>query len=174
MTTPLLEKLQIIFFNQLTLSIPCLLEFMNTTVSLRFSSAEVIFDDEAFHVRLYPYEGAALDASFIRVGCTSLKWQVASAVQISNQLRTVLSAVVYLTFKYSKDPISLESNNNEGDYTQWCEIHSSFNNMKILHVPNGLVKDLSHSLQFEEGESPVELLPKLKKLEYATMDDVTA
>ena len=171
MTTPLLEKLQIIFFNQLTLSIPHLLEFMNTTVNLRFSSAEVIFDDEAFHVRLYPREGAALDASFIRVGCTSFEWQVASAVQISDQLRTVLSAVVCLTFKYGKDPILPESNNNEGDHTRWREILSSFNNVKTLRVPNGLVKDLSRSLEFDEGESPVELLPELKELEYATTDD---
>jgi hypothetical protein len=65
MTTPLLEKLQIIFFDQLTLSIPCLLEFINTTANLRFSSAEVIFNDKAFHIRLYPLEDAALDASFI-------------------------------------------------------------------------------------------------------------
>jgi hypothetical protein len=171
MTTPLLEKLQIIFFNQLTLSIPRLLEFMNTTVNLRFSSAEVIFDDEAFHVRLYPREGAALDASFIRVGCTSFEWQVASAVQISDQLRTVLSAVVCLTFKYGKDPISPESNNNEADHTRWREILGSFNNVKTLRVPNGLVKDLSRSLEFDEGESPVELLPELKELEYATTDD---
>ena len=171
MTTPLLEKLQIVFFNQLTLSIPRLLEFMNTTANLRFSSAEVIFDDEAFHIRLYPHEGAALDASFIRVGCTSFEWQVASAVQISDQLRTVLSAVVYLTFKCGKDPISLESNNNEGDHTRWREILSWFNNVKTLRVPNGLVKDLSRSLQFDEGESPVELLPELKELEYGTTDD---
>jgi hypothetical protein len=171
MTTPLLEKLQIIIFNQLTLSIPRLLELMNTTANLRFSSAEVIFDDKAFHVRLYPREGAVLDASFIRVSCTSFEWQVASAVQISDQLRTVLSVVVYLTFKYGKDPISPESNNNEGNHTRWRKILSSFNNVKTLRVPNGLVKDLSRSLQFGEGESPVELLPELKELEYATTDD---
>lgn len=94
MTTPLLEKLQVIFFNQLTVSIPCLLQFMNAAPNLKFSCAEVNFDDGFVHVRLYPREGAILNASFIRVGSTHLEWQLAVAAQIFDQLRAMLSAVV--------------------------------------------------------------------------------
>jgi hypothetical protein len=169
-TTPRLEKLQIIFFNQLTLSIPHVLRFMDTTANLKFCSAEVIFDDKAIHVKLYPRDGAALDASFIRVGCTDFEWQVASAAQLSFQLGTVLSTVVYLDFKYEKVDISQELN-NEANCTRWREILRSFSNVKTLRVPNGLIKDLSRSLQVVEGESPMELLPELKELKYATTDD---
>lgn len=35
-------------------------------------------------MRLYPREGAALDASFIRFGCPNFEWQVASVVQLLN------------------------------------------------------------------------------------------
>jgi len=172
-TSPRLEKLQIIFFNQLTLSIPHLLQFMNSAANLKFSNAEVIFDDKSIHMRLYPREGAALDASFIRVGCPNFEWQVASAAQLLDQLTAVLSAVVYLTFKYGRANISPESLNNEASCTRWREILGPFSNVKTLHVPNGLVKDLSRSLQLDEGEgeSPMELLPELKELEYTMTDD---
>jgi len=174
MTTPLLAKLQVIFFNQLALSIPCLLQFMNAAANLRFSSAEVIFDDGFMHVRLYPREGAVLelDASFIRVGCgTDLEWQLTVAAQVSDQLRAILSTVVYLTFKYGKDVLSLSSDNN-ADRTWWREILGSFSNVKTLRVPNALVKVLSHALQPDEGESSEDLLPELKELEYATTDEI--
>ena len=145
---------------------------MNATASLRFSNAEVIFDDKALQMRLYPREGAALDASFIRVGCKNFEWQIASAAQLSDQLGTVLSTVVYLTFKYGKANLSPELN-NEANLTRWHGIFGSFSNVKTLHVPNCLVKDLSRSLQLGEGESPMELLSELKELEYTTTDDIS-
>lgn len=173
MTTPLLEKLQVIFFNQLTISIPCLLQFMNAATNLKFTSAEVTFDDGFMNVRLYPREGAALNASFIRVGCLHLEWQLAVAVQISDQLREILSAAVYLTFKYEKDVSSLSSD-NETDLTRWREILGSFSNVKTLRVPNALVKVLSHALalQSDEGELSEDLLPELKELKYVMTDKV--
>jgi len=78
---------------------------------------------------------------------------------------------VYLTFKYGKDVLSLSSDNN-ADRTWWHEILGSFSNVKTLHVPNALVKVLSHTLQPDEGESSEDLLPELKELEYATTDEI--
>ena len=169
MTTPLLEKLQVIVFNQLTLSIPCLLHFMNAAANLKFTSAEVTFDD-FLNVRLYPPEGAALNASFIQVECPYLELQVAVAVQISDQLRAILSPVVYLTFKYRA--VSSLSGDGETERTQWREILRSFSNVKTLRVPNALVWDLSQALRSADGESPEDLLPELKELEYAMTDEV--
>ena len=39
--------------------------------------------------------------------------------------------------------------------------------MKTLQVANKLISQLSHSLQLEDGESPVELLPELKELSFS-------
>jgi len=38
--------------------------------------------------------------------------------------------------------------------------------VKTLRVANGLISQLSHSLQLEDEESPMGLLPKLKQLSY--------
>jgi len=56
----------------------------------------------------------------------------------------------------------------DANITQWCEVLRSFNNVKTLHVPNGLTKGLSGSLAVHDGlgESPMELLPELEELRY--------
>lgn len=45
-TTPRFERLDIRFFKQLTVYLPRLLQFMDTTNNLRFSAAELKFSDE--------------------------------------------------------------------------------------------------------------------------------
>jgi hypothetical protein len=39
--------------------------------------------------------------------------------------------------------------------------------VKTLRVDDGLTKGLSHSLQLEDGEAPLELLPELQELTYS-------
>ena len=43
LTTPVLEKLEIVFFNEYTFSVPRLLQFTETTENLRFDSGKIIF-----------------------------------------------------------------------------------------------------------------------------------
>ncbi|KAI0284492.1 hypothetical protein BC826DRAFT_156549 [Russula brevipes] len=52
MTTPLLEKLQIVFFNQLTFSIPSLLHFMATTDILGRGSGSMTRESSWEHIPL--------------------------------------------------------------------------------------------------------------------------
>jgi hypothetical protein len=56
---------------------------------------------------------------------------------------------------------------NEVDRNEWRRLLRPFRNVKTLWIDNGLVKDLSHSLQLEGGELPLELLPELQKLTYS-------
>ena len=42
----------------------------------------------------------------------------------------------------------------------------SFNNVKTLRVNGGLVKEFSRCLRLDDGEDPLELLPKLQELTY--------
>jgi len=63
---------------------------------------------------------------------------------------------------------------NEAERAQWRDLLRAFNNVKTLRVDSGLISQLSHSLQFEDGESPVEVLPELNGLSYcnfAEFDD---
>src|SRR6266446_358869 len=58
MTAPRLKKFQFNFFNQLTFSIPHLLQFLNTSENLRFDSARFLFEGELVYVEVYLREEA--------------------------------------------------------------------------------------------------------------------
>ena len=170
-TAPLLEKLQILFFNQLTFSVPYLLQFIRSAENLRFSAARFTFHEGGISTRVYPYEGAKMYALYVNVGCEQLDWQVASAAQILNTLRSVFSSVEHLALECEIHAQSSERY-DEVDHAQWRKLLGSFNDVKTLLVDAGLVRDLSHSLQLDDGEPlPVELLPELKEVLYPAMDD---
>jgi hypothetical protein len=59
---------------------------------------------------------------------------------------------------------------NEIDPTQWRGILRPFGNLTTLRVQNSLAGRLSRSLQADDGEPPVELLPNLKELGYSGDD----
>ncbi|KAH9965649.1 hypothetical protein BJV74DRAFT_799593 [Russula compacta] len=167
MTTPLLNKLQIAFVDQLTFSVLHLLEFLGTAKNLRFRSASVGFWDQGFDIEVYPYTGAKMYTLSIEVVCEPLDWQVASATQILNGLKTVFSVVEYLTLQYRRPSMPLElERQNEAEHTEWRELLRSFSNVKTLRVDIDLVTQLSRSLRIHDGESAMDLFPELKKLSY--------
>jgi len=165
MTAPLLAKLQVGFFNQLTFHLPHLLQFLNTAENLRFSSATVIFEDERFSAMMYPNKEARTYALCMMLDCRPLEWQVASAAEIFSALRPAFFAVENLTLEYWRYNLSLEWH-SEANRTQWRDLLMSFSNVKTLRLSSWLIGQLSHALQFEDGESPVDLLPELKELSH--------
>ena len=60
---------------------------------------------------------------------------------------------------------------NEVDRTQWRSLLRSFNNVKTLRIGDGLVEGLSRSLQLDDGEHALELLPELQELTYTGSGD---
>jgi len=165
MTTPLLEKFQIRFSTELTLALPNLAQFMGAKHKLRFGSAKLGFYVKGAILWVYPPGGADTYALSVAIRCGHLDWQVSSAVQIFNALRPVLSIVVGLTLEFGRDSMQPEWH-NEADKRQWRGLLGSFGNVRTFHVPNGLIKQLSASLQTDDGESPIDLLPKLEELSY--------
>ena len=165
--TPLLEKLQITFFNQLTFSIPTLPPFVGSTENLKFASANLRFDDNGVNLEVYPRKGTQMYALCIRVLCPHHDWQVSSAAQILGVLGPLFPSVVDLMLAYEEHTLSSEWHTN-ANIMQWGEVLRSFNNVNTLHVPNGLIKELSGSLTAHDGlrESPMELLPELEELRY--------
>ena len=103
--------------------------------------------------------------------CRHLNWQVSSAAQILNTLQSVLSVVEKLTLIYYEHDQSSEWH-NEVDRTQWHQLLRPFTNLKVLRVQNELIGKVAPSLQAEDGEPPLELLPNLKEVEYSGGDDV--
>jgi hypothetical protein len=170
-TAPRLEKLEIAFYNQLTFSVPRLLQFMNTTENLWFDKAEFEFDDGGVFVSGYS-RGGEMRALYITVRCWHLDWQVSSAAQISSSLSQMFSSVEHLTLEHQEHSRSSEGH-NEVDRTEWHKLLRSFSNVKTLWIDKGLVGELSRCLELEDGELPLGLLPELQELTYTGSGDTS-
>jgi hypothetical protein len=161
--TPLLEKLQILFFNQLTYTVPHLLQLMSATENFKFNSVKFIFHEKAVVVTAYPREGDRSYAMRMAVRCRHLDWQVATIAQLFNTLNPLFTPVGHLTLDYYGHFLSSEWH-NEVDHTQWRELLRSFRSVKNLAVDNKLVEGLARSLSKNDAEPPLELLPGLHEL----------
>ena len=140
---------------------------MNTTENLRFDSAKFRFDDEQVQVEVYPPGEAEMKAAIIiNVFCWHLDSQVSSMAQILNSLGHLFSVVEHLTFEHEVHSRSSEEH-NEVDRAEWRKLLRPFRNAKTLWIDNGLVEQLSRSLDLEDGELPLELLPELQELTYS-------
>ena len=168
-TTPRLEKLGIRLFKHITFSIPHLPLFMAATENLRLDNAEIMFKDERLGVKMFSRETDTYTFG-VWVDSCHLDWQVSSAVQISNTLSHVFSAVEDLTLGHEVQSQSAEEH-NDVDRIEWHMLLRSFSNVKTLRVEDGLVGQLSRSLGFEVGE-PLVLLPELQELRYSGSGDV--
>ncbi len=91
--------------------------------------------------------------------------------QIFNALSQILSPVERLTLKHEVHDWSSEEH-NEVDCTEWHKLLRSFSNVKMLSVEDGLVKELNRCLQLDDGDLPLDLLPKLQELIYYGSGDV--
>ena len=102
----------------------------------------------------------------INVDCWHLDWQVSSVAQIFNALSQIFPAVEHLTLAHKVHSRSSEEH-NKVDRTEWRKLLRSFSNVKTLRIEDGLVRELSHCLRFEDGEHPLEVLPGLRELSYS-------
>ena len=162
-TFPLLEKLEVYFFNQLAYPIPRLSEFMSTAGNFRLIATTLIFYEHYLHIMAYPREGARVHTFSISLHGNHLNWQVASAAQIFHAIGAKFSAVEHLTLQYDRYFPS-PMHNDEAYGTQWREILRTFINVETISIDDGLIGQLSLSLQPFEGESFTELLPELQEL----------
>ncbi len=162
-TAPRLETFQIGFSQQLTFSIPRLLQFLNTTENLRFDSATFQFGGKVVYVDVYLREEAETYALLLNVDCSHLNLQVSSVAQIFDALNQIFSPVEHLTLEHKVHSQSSEEH-NEVDRTEWRKLLRSFSNVRTLSVEGGLVKELARCLRLDDGEPSLELLPELQEL----------
>ena len=159
-TAPHLEVMQVVaLWNEQTFPAPYLLLFMSTSEDLMFGNAILSFDDRGARLSVYPNETARLSVFDMDVG-----GGISKVAQILNALSPLFSSVVYLTLDYKKHGLRLQ---DQAESTDWRILLRSFNNVKVLFVSKNSVGMLSRSLQLGDGESPNDLLPKLKELTYS-------
>jgi hypothetical protein len=160
---PLLSTLNVEFFNQLTFDLRRLLQFVRATAGIRFSSAKIHFDKEFVSVIVGPQlEPSGTYPFLAQVKCQRLDWQLTCAAQICQTLESLFAGVESLTLGFHKD--SSASWKDEIDHEQWHGLFRTFAGVTNLQLTGGLVGDLFRSLQLDEGELALELLPKLREL----------
>jgi hypothetical protein len=170
-SAPHLKKLRITFFNQLTLAIPRLLQFMDTSENIEFSNVLLNFDRLYISVETEVHRDKNLRPLYIEISCKYLDWQVACAVQVLNALWQKVTDIEQLTLHYVEHDLSSEQH-TEVDRTQWRELLRPFSKVKTLNVQSGLVGKLFRSLQADDGAAPLNLLPNLKELNHFGGGDV--
>ncbi len=163
-TIPLLESLQVCFFNQLTYSIPNLQQLMSAAGNLRFNTATLTFAMDYLVLIVYPHKGARMCTLEMTLAGGHLDWRVACTAQVLHALRTRFSVLEHLTLAHRRH--FLEWNNN-ADHTQWRELLGPFDGVRTLHINLELIGQLSCALKPSEGESPMELLPELQDISYS-------
>jgi hypothetical protein len=171
LSTPRLEKLQIWFFGQPSYPVPHLLQSLGTAANIRFSSASLLFLEKSVSLIAYPHEVARIYAFDLEVYCRDRDLQVEFVAEILNGLRAKLSSVEHLSLEYERYSLSEPWDDEAYRRVQWRKVLGLFNNVKTLLVPNGLIRELSASLQSDDGESSFGLLPELKELQYPTQCD---
>jgi hypothetical protein len=160
---PLLSTLNVEFFNQLTFNLTRLLQFVRRTGEFRFRSVEMQFDKEFVSVIVDPHPERAGSYPFlVQVKCQPLGWQAACASQICHALGPLLAEVESLTLGFHMD--SSVPWQDEIDLEKWHGLLRTFAHVKSLRLSGGLVGDLFRSLQLNEGELPLGLLPDLREL----------
>jgi hypothetical protein len=165
-STPALSILRVELFNQLTFTVPRLLQFMHISENLTLKAVWLDFRGTDFILRREDLDKSTFTPLFLKVICEHLDWQVSSAIQIVSGLQPVLSAVEQLTLIHEVHYLSSEWH-DEVDRTQWRGLIRPFSSVKTLHVQDELVGNISRSLQSDYGEPSLELLPNLKELGYS-------
>jgi hypothetical protein len=162
---PRLSIFDVQFFNQLTFSVPRLLQFLQAPESPGFSTVEVGFVKDFVGLIAAPNRSSRPYRLRLQIMCKDFDWQVASAVQILDTLSPVLSGVDNLALIHLAHN-RLSELPDEVDRTQWRKLFRPFSNVKALSVPESLSGRISRSLRSEDGEMPLELLPNLRFLRH--------
>jgi hypothetical protein len=165
-SAPILNVLDVRFSNQLTFTVPRLLQFMQTSENLRFSAVQITFRSDVVDLMaVSDQSGWQHPPLRLQILCQHLDWQVSSVVQVSGTLSLMLSVVEKLALGCIEHKQSPEWH-NEVARTQWRKLFKAFSSVKTLCVSSTLVGELSVSLCSEGGEMPLEVFPNLLELQY--------
>jgi hypothetical protein len=167
-SAPALNQLHIYLDSQPSSTFPHLLQFMQTSKNLRFTALQVNFGELAVSLHTVPWKWDT--PLTLKIRCGHLDSQLATAAQLFGTLSPVLSAVEQVTFSCDKIHHSTESYNNF-DRRQWGELVRPFTGAKTIHVQDDLVSKIFRSLPSDDGEPPLELLPKLEVVGYSGESD---
>ena len=161
--TPLLEKLIVTLFFEISFTLVSLTQFIHATGGVKCLSAEVLFKREG--VSIVANNSESRDSGLtINVNCEHLDWQIDAATQCCRTLEQFLSAVEELTVDLDKNGMSSDWGDSL-DSMLWHGLLLPFSGVKKLQIGSSLTFELSDALKSDAEELDLNLLPELQKLE---------
>ena len=177
--TPLIQDVDIMLFNQLTLRIPRIRAFINDLETFRPTRVRFDFAQTSAYIIVSTSQPSESPDISLGVSCVSLDFQVSAMSQISRGLfgtspsEGVLGLPVVEELMLGFHPGELPKgrlDENTVNPALWRELLSSFQHVRTLRVHATLVADLSRTLQSadrttvedEEPEPEEFLLPELR------------
>ena len=155
-TAPLLERLDITFFNQLAFTLPHLSNFIGRTEWL---TAKVAFLKDEVYMNLLSSNMRKQDGCIVlRVTCKPLDRQIDCLAQVCSALMPALSGVENLTF----DSMTVWQSGEPGglvEGTTWQELLRSFTGLNKLGICDQLLGELSSALEVGGIGSDPSFLP---------------
>ena len=143
--TPLLNTFTATYFNQLSIQIPQLSQFISRTQGLdlsRFKCAKVDFGGDNVYVHLDCDQAEQLGSRFtLGISCQRLDWQVAHMAQVLSQC----FATATLT---SVDDLSINAHDlqpgweEDVDSTEWTSLLRLFTSVEMPHISMQLAEHL--------------------------------
>jgi hypothetical protein len=170
---PVLQQLDITFFNQIAFTLPHLSHFANTTKQIKLPTAMVSFGHETSIILGHSSTGwdepDDSDVRFtVRVMCKPLDWQIDCAAQICSALMPALSSVEMLALNCKSMgwaiPAELELQRYAIDGATWHELLRPFLGVKELRIEQSLSGQISRALEAVEIGFEPGLLPNLQDL----------
>jgi len=150
---PLLNNMDVTFFNQLVFDTPQLRHFISRAGIFKAPDCAHIFFDDG-HVTVRPFQRLSLN-----ILCEPSDWQLSSLSQLYNSALFPLPALEHLEIHNL-----LEYWEDDMENVQWVELLRLFPSLKDLVLLGKSVRFIAPALGELDGESVTEVLPALQNI----------
>ena len=171
--TPLLELIDLRFFNRVSFEIPQLSRFITRTNQLGLPTyVKIAMSGSGFSVTLIHRSKTphALPRS-LQITCRQFDSQLTTVSPISSQLSPFFASVELLELSAF---LPVASGRDTLDLMQWVELLRPFSSVERLCVADELVLDIGGVLQWAASKPGLELLPALRELSLGNSQKLTA
>ena len=162
---PQLNRLNIVFFNQIVFDTPQFIQFVNRIPTLKaLEKSHVIFGDDAARVKMSSVSSltSLKEGLYVKIPCRELDWQVSSLEQVCTSSLPPLSALEDLYIH--KVPNSQPHWQDNIENALWLELLSPFPAVKNLYLGVEFAPLIVPALQELVGGSMTGVLPNLQNI----------
>ena len=161
---PLLERTDIMFFNQLVFDISQFPNFVCRTEKFTvLDQADVVLYSDSINIK-FPPKGGAVDFIELCLGisCRKLDWQLSALAQVCNLCFPILPRLGCLSLCDDKHIPPRWQDDMED--TQWLELLRPFSTAKDLYLSKRVAIRIGSALQGLSDEQVTEVLPALQDI----------